>query len=134
MISSIKLSILTLLSIGVMSLVILAPLRVSAQDAAIDDACRNAPGSPICDDLQSQQNPVSGDNGLFASVFDILSFVAGVIAVVIIVIGGIQMMTSDGDPQKFGAARNLLIYAIVGIVIVLSAQVIVRVVVYALID
>lgn len=110
------------------------PAHVSAQDDAINDACRNAPNSPVCRDLQNRRDPVSGSNSLFLRVFTILSIVAGIIAVIILVVGGIEMMTSDGDPQKFSSARNLIIYAFVGILIVAFAQAIVRLVVYALIE
>lgn len=113
----------------------LSPMLVGAQSEAINDACQDAPSnSPICQDLQSGDDPVSGDGGLFGRVFYVLSIIAGIISVIVLIIGGIQMMTSDGDPQKFNNARNLMIYAIVGIVIVLFAQAIVRVVVYSLID
>lgn len=113
---------------------ILLPSTAAAQSDAINDACRNTPNSPVCQDLQDEVDPVSGDGSLFRQVFNVLSFIAGVIAVIIIVIGGIQMMTADGDPQKFTNARNLLIYAVIGILIVLFAQAIVQLVVFTLIE
>lgn len=112
------------------------PALVGAQDRAIEDICANEPtkSSPVCQDLNNGGDPVSGDDSLFIRVFNALSFVAGVIAVIIIVVGGIQMMTSDGDSQKFANARNLLIYAFVGILIVFFAQAIVRVIINTLIE
>lgn len=126
----------SLLFVATLVIVLLTanPPLLTAQDEAINDACREAPTSPVCRDLQNRQNPVSGEDGLFVSVFDILSFIAGVIAVIVIVIGGIQMMTSDGDSQKFTNARNLLIYAAVGLVIVLFAQAIVKTVINILLN
>ncbi len=134
MITSIKTSLSTLALLFVI-LISLSPTLVGAQSNAINEVCRNdSSSSPICQDLQSTEDPVSGEDGLFRSVFNILSIVAGIIAVIIIIVGGVQMMTSDGDPQKFNSARNLMIYAVIGIVIVLFAQAIVSVVIGELIN
>lgn len=104
-----------------------------AQDDSINKACLAAPDSPVCKDLRSVNDPVSGNDGLFSRVFNVLSLIAGIIAVIIFIVGGIQMMTADGDPQKFNNARNLFIYASVGIAIVGFAQIIIRFIVYSLV-
>ena len=49
-----------------------------------------------------------------------LSFL-GVIAIVIVLIGGFKYMTSGGDDTKTAAARNYIISGIIGLAIVLSA-------------
>ncbi|MEK7158876.1 MAG: hypothetical protein AAB575_00315 [Patescibacteria group bacterium] len=49
-----------------------------------------------------------------------LSFL-GVIAIVIVLIGGFKYMTSGGDDTKTAAARNYIIAGIIGLAIVLSA-------------
>ena len=40
---------------------------------------------------------------------------------IVIIIGGITMMTSQGSPDKVKKARNAIIYALVGLVIALLA-------------
>ncbi len=45
----------------------------------------------------------------------------GAVAVGFIIYGGITYITSSGDPQKAMKAKRILIYAIVGLVIVLLA-------------
>lgn len=59
------------------------------------------------------------------TVADIISFVAGGIAVIFIIIGGFRYVTSSGDSSKVASARSAIIYAAVGIVVVLLARVIV---------
>ena len=59
-------------------------------------------------------------------VINILSWVVGIIAVVMIIIGGLRYITSGGDSGNVTSAKNTILYAIVGLVIVALAQVIVR--------
>ncbi len=57
---------------------------------------------------------------------NIFSAIIGIIAVVMIMIGGLKYMTSQGDSSQISAAKNTIIYASVGIVIVVLAQTIVK--------
>ena len=67
-----------------------------------------------------------------AALTTFLSLLFGVLAaitVLIIVIQGIKFSTSQGDPQKAADARKSIIYAIVGLVVSLSAEAVVRLVI-----
>lgn len=76
------------------------------------------------------QNPISGgENSVLSRIARIVATIAGIAAVIIIIIGGIGMMTSGGDSQKFSNSRNTLIFAVVGLIIVVLAQAIVTFVV-----
>lgn len=57
----------------------------------------------------------------------VLGFV-GVVAVAVIIIGGIQYITSQGDVAKAARARNVILYGIIGLVICLLAFAIVNLV------
>ena len=59
---------------------------------------------------------------ILMGIFDILLYVAGVIAVVMIIWGGFKLLTSDGEPQKIAAARTTLFNALVGMVIAVIAS------------
>ena len=52
---------------------------------------------------------------------NIVYFLAGVVAVIVIIIGGIYYATSSGDSGKVTKAKNMILYSVVGIVIILSA-------------
>lgn len=65
-------------------------------------------------------------SGTLAAVINILSLVLGVISVIMIIIAGIRFTTSQGDGNATAGARNTIIYAIVGIVIAVMAQFIVK--------
>ncbi len=57
---------------------------------------------------------------------NVFSIIVGVVAVVMIIYGGFRYITSGGDSGRVGNAKNSLIYAIVGLVIVALAQLIVH--------
>lgn len=59
-------------------------------------------------------------------VVDIFSVVVGVVAVIMIIIGGLKYVTSGGDSGNVSGAKNTILYAIVGLIVVVLAQVVVR--------
>lgn len=65
-------------------------------------------------------------NQLLARIINILSIIVGVVAVVMIIVGGLRYITSGGDSSKVGTAKTTIIYAIVGLVIVALAQLVVH--------
>ena len=67
----------------------------------------------------------SGVNDLVSAAVRILSYVAGVAAIIMIIFSAFRYITSGGDSNKVGAAKNTLIYAIIGLIIVALAQIIV---------
>jgi len=52
--------------------------------------------------------------------------IVGVIAVIMVIIGGFHYMTSQGSPEKVQKGKNTILYGIIGMVIVLSAFAIVN--------
>jgi hypothetical protein len=65
-------------------------------------------------------------NKIIKQVINIISVIVGVVAVIMIIIGGFRYITSGGDSGAVGNAKNTIIYALVGLVIVFFAQIIVR--------
>ena len=57
----------------------------------------------------------------------VLGFVA-IIAVIIIIIGGFQYMAAGGAEEATAAAKNRIVYGVIGLVIVVAAWIIVRLV------
>lgn len=58
-------------------------------------------------------------------ILQVVFGVLGVVAVLFIVIGGLRYTISEGNPEDMSKAKNTIIYAIVGLVIVLFAEAIV---------
>jgi hypothetical protein len=53
----------------------------------------------------------------------------GMLSVIFIIVGGLQMIGAAGSPQRFRQARETVLYAIVGLIIAISAYAIVTFVV-----
>jgi uncharacterized membrane protein len=63
---------------------------------------------------------------LLRRIINIFSWIVGVIAVIMIIVGGLKYITSGGDSSNVSSAKNTILYALVGLVIVALAQFIVR--------
>lgn len=59
---------------------------------------------------------------LIGTIVDILSWVVGIAAVIMIIIAGFGFITAGGESSKITSARHTLIYALVGLLIVAAAQ------------
>ena len=65
-------------------------------------------------------------NDLITKIINWISVLVGVVAVIMIIVGGFRYITSGGSPDKVTGAKNTILYGLVGLVIVALAQVIVR--------
>ncbi|MBI3494823.1 hypothetical protein HY004_02470 [Candidatus Saccharibacteria bacterium] len=63
---------------------------------------------------------------IIKDVINILLFLIGLIAVLMIVIAGFRFVTSNGDANTVSSARNTILYAVIGIVIAVMAYAIVN--------
>lgn len=79
--------------------------------------------SPACQ--VKDANPLTGTNSTIAKVTRIIAFLAGLTAVLLIIIGGFMYVLSGGDSSKISTAKHTVIYALIGLVIVISAQTII---------
>lgn len=68
---------------------------------------------------------VAANEASLSRILSIVFGVAGAIAVLIIVIAGFNMITSGDNPEKISTAKNAIIYALIGLAIVLLAEAIV---------
>lgn len=65
-------------------------------------------------------------NDLIAKIINIVSVIVGIVAVIMIIYGGFKYITSGGDSGNVTGAKNTILYAIVGLIIVALAQFIVK--------
>jgi hypothetical protein len=59
-------------------------------------------------------------------LINIISIIVGIVAVIMIVFGGFKYITSGGDSGNVTSAKNTLLYAIIGLIVVALAQFIVH--------
>ena len=65
-------------------------------------------------------------DGTISLVLNLFSAIVGIIAVIMIIIGGVKYVTSGGSSEKTTSAKDTILFAIVGLIIVALAQIIVR--------
>lgn len=68
----------------------------------------------------------SAISNVASRVVSLISYLAGIIAVIMLIISGVKYTTSGGDSNKVSSAKTTLIYALVGIVVAALAQVLVH--------
>ena len=72
---------------------------------------------------------LDGSDGTVKKVINAVLYVVGILAVVMVIIGGVQYTTSGGDQAAVTKAKNTILYGIVGLVIAILAYAIVNFVV-----
>lgn len=83
------------------------------------------------DEIQKGVNGAGGGGAKELKVYikliiDILMWIIGAIAVIVIVVGGIKYVTSDGDAGKIKSAKDTILYAVIGIVVAILSYAIVN--------
>lgn len=68
-----------------------------------------------------QPTNLFGMGGMFQTVSNVLLFLVGAIAVVMIIYGGIRYVLSGGDSNNVSAAKNTILYALVGVIVAILA-------------
>ena len=88
-----------------------------------------------CDSLDTYQKSVAGCPGYGTttraensalSIINVALGLVAVVAVIFIIVGGVQYITSSGDTGKATKARNTILYAVIGLVVALLAFAIVN--------
>lgn len=99
-----------------------APLDVSAQ--SLQDGI-NATGVDTQD---------VDEGSLVLTITNWFLFVVGAIAVIMLIFGGFKYITSGGDASNVTSAKNTILYAVIGLVVVVLAGTIVNFVVVGLLE
>ncbi len=73
-----------------------------------------------------QTSELFGQTGIFRTITNVLLFILGAISVIMIIIGGLRYVVSGGNATAVTAAKNTILYAIVGVIVALLAYAIVN--------
>lgn len=125
-----------LLAILALFITMATPAAVTYPVSAVDtlpQICNSISASDrpaVCKDnqAQSQENPIVGPSGVLTRAIRLFSIVLGIASVIVIILSGLRFVLANGDANSVKQARNTIIYAIVGLVIALTAQAIVSLV------
>ena len=86
---------------------------------SIEDGANSARGV-------DQAATLFGNTGIFTTVTNVMLFIVGAISVIMIVIGGLRYVLSGGNSTNVTAAKNTILYAIVGLVVAMLAYAVIN--------
>lgn len=90
----------------------------------------SSPPTDVCTDPYLKEYAGCNDdaknkvNTFFSTLFNVILGIIGMVCTTVIIIGGVQLMTSTGDPSKVQKAKNTILYGVIGLVVVAFAAVI----------
>lgn len=139
MLKNIRKSIATLLTGAMLAVVpMLVPAVAFAQSAGTSDnnpisnnvACGvnldttgTSGGAAACTDTSKGNTKIQS---IVTTIINIFSIIVGIISVIMIIFGGFKYITSGGDSGNVSGAKNTILYAVIGLVVVALAQFIVQ--------
>ena len=110
-----RVTIITLIIATVSVVSYMAP--VTAQDLG-DAACEGITAIGGTCEEASSNNSVAN---LLKQITNILLFLVGAVSAIMIIVGGLRFIFSNGDAQQAANARNTVLYSVVGVVVAASA-------------
>ena len=84
-------------------------------------ACNISGASAAAACSATTKDPITGSGGVIYKATLMIATIAGVAAVIIVVVGGFMLVTANGDSQKVAQARTAIIGAMVGLVLIAIA-------------
>jgi magnesium-transporting ATPase (P-type) len=94
------------------------------------------PGTTAAEQLQCGADAASGDKTPLQTyikrIVEILTYVIGAVSVVYIIIGAFKYVTANGEAASITSAKNTILYAVIGLVVAVTAYAIVGFVTTAL--
>ncbi|QQS20209.1 TrbC/VirB2 family protein [Candidatus Saccharibacteria bacterium] len=126
--STYRLGIFTVLISGMTLLSVLALFPRAAHAQAALSPNQQAVCEAIGSGAGCDQDAGGGTkiDSVVSTVITIFTAVIGIVAVIMIIVAGFKYITSGGDSSKLTSAKNTLVYALIGLVIVALAQGIVK--------
>ena len=121
----------SLLIIPIMALGVSAALQINNVNVvrATDMTLSGGVSSSQADDVPQD---LAGD--VFKNVVNILLFIIGAVSVIMLIYGGIRYTTSGGNANSVTAAKNTIMYSIIGLVVAILAFAVVQFVVNQVMD
>lgn len=115
------------------------PVKCSAKVKGENDTYVTFYGKTLADcaqagSLASDPETCEGNdlNEIIQMIVNAIIFIIGIVAVVMIILGGISYATSQGDPSKVKKGKDTILYGIIGLIVALLAYAIVNFVLGAL--
>lgn len=112
---------------------LLMPVMITGNVSAVTDTFNPIPeecqdpslqGNTVCQPV-TNTDPVVGNDGIIMKIANIMAWFGAAIAVIMIMFAGFRLAKSSGDSSKVTQARETIIYALIGLVVIIAARFIV---------
>ena len=113
----ISLGTLSLFAIAILS-ILMSPISM-AFSGTMSEGAESARGV-------DQAATLFGATGIFTTISNVMLFIVGAISVIMVIIGGLRYVISGGNSSNITAAKNTILYAIVGLIIAIMAYAIIN--------
>ena len=97
-----------------------APTSQPVYAECVDEVQTLANGA-ACAKSPDQPSTLFGTGGIFSTIVKAVLYVLGAISVIMLVYGGIRYTTSGGAAASITAAKNTIMYAIIGLIVAILA-------------
>ncbi len=131
LISKIRIIVAGFLATAMFSFGLVAPVFAQTAQQQINNGLCSGANLNFTENTAGQCSATTSDatnaiNNLVHTIVNTLSVIVGVAAVIMIIIGGFRYVTSGGNDASVTSAKNTILYAIIGLVVVALAQIIVH--------
>lgn len=84
---------------------------------------------PICEQTSGtlagcadESKKLDENGGYFTDIMNVIFYLGGIIAVIFLIVGGIQYITATGDSSRIAKGKNTIIYSIAGLIVLILAR------------
>ncbi len=123
---SIKNTLRALLIAPVLALGVVAVVPATTNAATCNPSSPTIDTGADCAKPDKTPSDITGEGGIFRTIVNVMLFIIGAVAVIMLIIGGIRYTVSGGDSGAVTSAKNTILYAIVGIIVAILAYAIVN--------
>ena len=110
-----------LLVLGTALMMAVLPVSMAVAAPATDICSGTAKTSAYCKDKTST-DPIAGPNGILINVANLIAIIAGIVLVIMLIVAGIRYITSSGDSNGIQKAKDTIMHALIGLIVIVFAR------------
>lgn len=118
------------------SILVFSPIVMASSTPAVPvDPCSEALDSAFCQDklnnppggdpLDNDSSPILGPSSILYKIIQTVTIITGAVSVIMIMVGGFRYIVSGGDSSATKAAKDTILYAVIGLAVTIFAQTII---------
>jgi hypothetical protein len=103
---------------------VMMPLTPVAAVNVFQDCTGAAADTSIC--KAAGKDKLFGAGGIWNRILNVFTTIIGAVAVLMIIVGALRYVTSNGEPAQLTGAKNTIMYAAIGLVLAAMSNAIVN--------